>query len=46
MSITLCLCWGIVINPESDPEIVKSAFALIGTIIAGLVGFVTLKAIS
>ena len=46
LTITLYFCWGIVINPESNPENVKSAFALIVAIVSGLVGFVTGKAVS
>ena len=45
LTITLYFCWGIVNNPESNPEIVKSAFSLIVAIVSGLVGFVTGKAI-
>ena len=46
LTITLYFCWGIVNNPESNPDNVKSAFALITSIVSGLVGFVTGKAIS
>ena len=45
LTITLYFCWGIVNNPESNPDNVKSAFALITAIVSGLVGFVTGKAI-
>ncbi len=45
LSITLYFCWGIVINPVSSPENIKSAFALIIAIVSGLVGFVTGKAV-
>ena len=46
LSISLYFCWGIVINPESDADNVKFAFALITSIVSGLVGFVTGKAIN
>ena len=46
LTITLYFCWGIVNNPQSNPENVKSAFSLIVAIISGLVGFVTGKAVS
>ena len=46
LTITLYFCWGIVNNPESNPENVKSAFSLIVAIVSGLVGFVTGKAVS
>ncbi|MEM8717727.1 MAG: hypothetical protein AAGE84_00255 [Cyanobacteria bacterium P01_G01_bin.39] len=45
LTFTLYFCWGIVNNPESNPENVKSAFALILAIVSGLVGFVTGKAV-
>lgn len=45
LTITLYFCWGIVNNPESNPDNVKSAFALITSIVSGLVGFVTGKAV-
>ena len=45
LTITLYFCWGIVTNPTSNPENVKSAFSLIVAIVSGLVGFVTGKAI-
>lgn len=45
LTITLYFCWGIVNNPQSNPENVKSAFSLIVAIVSGLVGFVTGKAI-
>ena len=46
LTITLYFCWGIVNNPVSNPDNVKSAFALITSIVSGLVGFVTGKAVS
>ena len=46
LTITLYFCWGIVNNPASNPENVKSAFSLIVAIVSGLVGFVTGKAVS
>ena len=46
LTITLYFCWGIVNNPQSNPENVKSAFSLIVAIVSGLVGLVTGKAIS
>lgn len=46
LTITLYFCWGIINNPESNPENVKSAFSLIVAIVSGLLGFVTGKAIS
>ena len=46
LTITLYFCWGIVNNPASNPENVKSAFSLIVAIVSSLVGFVTGKAIS
>ncbi len=45
LTITLYFCWGIVHDPESNPEIIESAFSLIVAIVIGLVGFVTGKAI-
>ena len=45
LTITLYFCWGIVINPASSPENIKSAFALIVAIVSGLVGFATGKAV-
>ena len=45
LTITLYFCWGIVNNPQSNPDNVKSAFALITSIVSGLVGFVTGKAV-
>ena len=46
LTITLYFCWGIIINPDSNPDNVKSAFSLIVAIVSGLLGFVTGKAIS
>ena len=46
LTITLYFCWGIIINPDSNPDSVKSAFSLIVTIVTSLLGFVTGKAIS
>lgn len=46
LTITLYFCWGIITDPKSKPENVKSAFSLIVAIVSGLLGFVTGKAIS
>ena len=46
LTITLYFCWGIIINPDSNPDNVKSAFSIIVAIVSGLLGFVTGKAIS
>ena len=46
LTITLHFCWGIVHDPASNPEKVKSAFSLIVSIVSGVVGFVTGKAVS
>ncbi|MDJ0730305.1 MAG: hypothetical protein QNJ33_09980 [Crocosphaera sp.] len=46
LTITLYFCWGIINNPDANPENVKSAFSLIVAIVSGLLGFVTGKAIS
>ena len=45
LTISLYFCWGIVTDPASNPDNVKSAFALIVAIVSGLVGFITGKAI-
>ena len=44
--LTLYFCWGIVSDPASDCDRVKSAFEIIKAIITGLVGFVMGKAIA
>lgn len=46
LTLTLCFCWGVVNNPESNPEKIKFAFTLITAIVSGLIGFITGKAIS
>ncbi|MGK7885951.1 MAG: hypothetical protein AB4057_15175 [Crocosphaera sp.] len=46
LTITLYFCWGIIINPDSNADNVKSAFSLIVAIVSGLLGFVTGKSIS
>ena len=44
LTLTLYFSWGIVMNPKSNPDIIKLAFTLITAIVSGLVGFVTGKA--
>ena len=44
--LTLYFCWGIVSDPASDCDRVKSAFEIIKAIITGLVGFLMGKAIA
>ena len=46
LTLTLCFCWEIVNNPDSNPERIKFAFTLITAIVSGLVGFITGKAVS
>lgn len=46
LTLTLCCCWSIVNNPQSNPETIKFAFTLITAIVSGLVGFITGKAVS
>jgi len=45
ISITFCFCWEIIVNPESSPDTIKSAFTLVTAIVSGLIGFVTGKAV-
>ena len=45
LTISLYFGWGIINNPQSNPDSVKFAFTLISSIVSGLVGFVTGKAI-
>ena len=45
LTITTVNCWQVINNPQSDPDAVKSAFILNTTIVSGLIGFVTGKAI-
>ena len=46
LTLTLYFCWGIVMNPESNPDRIKFAFTLITAIVSGLVGFITGRAVS
>lgn len=45
LGITFCFCWQIIANPQSNPDTIKSAFALVTAIVSGLIGFVTGKAV-
>lgn len=45
LTISLYFGWGIINNPQSSPDSVKFAFTLISSIVSGLVGFLTGKAI-
>ena len=46
LTINVVSCWGVITDPQSNPDAVKSAFTLNTTIVSSLIGFVTGKAIS
>lgn len=45
LTLSLYFGWSIIDNPQSSPDSVKFAFTLISSVVSGLVGFVTGKAI-
>ena len=46
LTINVVSCWGVITDPQSNPDVVKSAFTLNTTIVSSLIGFVTGKAIN